>query len=279
MPIKRLCLTLVTSLGAGLACAADPSPESLVIVNDQPINQYHFSAFAKEFGNPQELANNPEAQMKLLNELITTVSLAQSDKAQQTLDTPEVQAALEVQRARILAQAALHQFWRDNPVTDEELLQAYEEMKNEEPDVEYKARHILLKTEDEARAVIEELEGGADFAELAKEKSTGPSGKTGGDLGWFGPGQMVESFSDAVAALEDGAFSKEPVKSQFGWHVILREDSRTSEPPSFESVKGQLTGELRRERAEEFVKEVRAKSEIQVKQPPQPEAGEGGSSS
>lgn len=271
MHVKRLCLALVTSLGTSLALAADPEPKALVEVNDQPVNEYHFSAFAKEYGgNPQELANNPEAQTKLLNELITTVAIAQAAEAEGLAARPDVKAALEVGRARVLAQAGLHNFWRDNPVTDEQLREAYEEqVQSKEPEMEFKARHILLKTEDEARAVIDELKGGADFATLAKEKSTGPSGSSGGDLGWFGPGQMVEAFSEAVAALEDDQFSSEPVETQFGWHVILREDSRTSEPPSFEEIKGQLTAQLRRKRAEEYVTEIRNKSNIEVRTPPE----------
>ena len=102
-----------------------------------------------------------------------------------------------------------------------------------EPPKEFKARHILVETQSEANSIVAELEGGANFAELAKTKSTGPSGPNGGDLGWFSPNQMVQPFSQAVAALEDGAFSKTPVQTQFGWHVILREDSREATPPTF----------------------------------------------
>lgn len=269
MHIKRLSLALVTALGVCQAFAAEQGDQSLVVVNGQPLNQYHYSVFAKEFSrNPQELANNPEAQTQLLNELITTVVIAQSAEADGVANEPGVKEQLEISRARILAQNALHKFWRDNPVSDDELKKAYDELTAKEPDTEYKARHILSKTEDEAKAVIEELKGGADFASLAKEKSTGPSGKNGGDLGWFGSAQMVAPFSEAVAALEDGKFTTAPVKTQFGWHVILREESRSKAPPSFEDAKVKLAADLRRKKAEAFVTELRDKSQIELTKPP-----------
>jgi peptidyl-prolyl cis-trans isomerase C len=269
MHIKRLSLALVTALGVGQAFAADPAPKTLVIVNGQGVNEYHFSMYAKEFiKNPQEFNKNPEAQVKLLNELITTIAIAQSAEAGGLAEQPSVKAQLDISRARILTQNALQQFWRENPVSDDDLKKAYDELTATEAEKEYKARHILLKTEDEAKAVIEELKGGADFASLAKEKSIGPSGKNGGDLGWFGGAQMVAPFSKAVAALEDGKFTTAPVQTQFGWHVILREESRSKAPPSFEDAKTALTANLRRKKAEEFVANIREKSQIEMKEPP-----------
>lgn len=124
-------------------------------------------------------------------------------------------------------------------------------------DEEVSARHILLASEEDARAIIEELKQGADFAELAKEKSTGPSGSNGGDLGYFTKDAMVEPFSVAAFALEPGSFSEEPVQTQFGWHVIKVEDRRAIEPPSFEQMRPQLAQDMTREILTEAVEGLR----------------------
>ena len=113
-----------------------------------------------------------------------------------------------------------------------------------EPETEFSASHILVETEEEAKELVTLLEGDADFAELAKEKSTGPSGPSGGSLGWFGKGAMVPEFEQAVVALEDGAVS-EPVQTQFGWHVIKRNESRIKEAPALDDVRDEIERELR----------------------------------
>ncbi|RLJ52062.1 peptidyl-prolyl cis-trans isomerase C [Litoreibacter meonggei] len=113
-----------------------------------------------------------------------------------------------------------------------------------EPEMEFSASHILVETEEEAKELIAQLSGDADFAELAKEKSTGPSGPSGGSLGWFGKGAMVPAFEEAVVAMEDGAVS-EPVQTQFGWHVIKRNESRVKEAPALGTVRDEIERELR----------------------------------
>jgi peptidyl-prolyl cis-trans isomerase C len=124
--------------------------------------------------------------------------------------------------------------------------------------MEFKARHILVESQGEANDLIAQLDDGADFAELAKEKSTGPSGPSGGDLGWFPPDRMVPSFSAAVQGLDNGAYTKEPVQTQFGWHVILREDSRESVPPPFESVRDALKQQVEGQKLQEYIESLRS---------------------
>ena len=126
-------------------------------------------------------------------------------------------------------------------VTDAEVRARYDqEIANTPPVNEVHARHILVKTKEEAEAIIKQLDGGADFEKLANEQTSDPSGKSsGGDLGWFGPGQMVPEFDKAAFALEVGKYTKEPVQTQFGWHVIKVEDKRAKQPPAFDEVKDQ----------------------------------------
>ena len=129
---------------------------------------------------------------------------------------------------------------------------------------EYNARHVLVETREEAVVVIESLDNGADFSEVAMEKSTGPSGKTGGKLGWFAPGQMVKPFSDATAALETGTYTKEPVETQFGWHVIMLDEVRDITPPPFDDVKERLKMLLANQKLQVHIQEMRASADIQI---------------
>ncbi|RYH09891.1 peptidylprolyl isomerase [Tropicimonas sp. IMCC6043] len=147
-------------------------------------------------------------------------------------------------------------------VTPEALQAAYEaRFADAEPSLEYNAAHILVATEEEAQALVAELEGGADFAELAKEKSTGPSGPNGGDLGWFGTGMMVPEFEQAVIALEPGQVSA-PVQTQFGWHVIKLNETRAAEAPPLEEVRDELAGELEAAAIDKALDDVMAEAEV-----------------
>ncbi|MBU0653891.1 MAG: peptidylprolyl isomerase [Gammaproteobacteria bacterium] len=151
--------------------------------------------------------------------------------------------------------------------SDDELKKAYEERTSGDNKLEYKARHILMKTKEEAEAIIKELEGGVDFADLAKKKSTGPSGPTGGDLGWFKPDAMVKPFSTAVAQMEPGTISKEPVQTQFGWHVIKLEERREVKQPEFDALKPQLERQHEQKKMLEYMDELRAKADVKVTLP------------
>ena len=203
-------------------------------------------------------AQATEQEAALVREELTDIYLLSNDPRAKVLkESPRMQAQLELQTRAILAQAVATDFVTNNPATDEEMQALYAEQIKLAPPLEYKARHILLETQGEAIAVISELEGGSDFAELAKEKSTGPSGPSGGDLGWFPPEQMVGEFSAAVVALGDGEFTKIPVQTQFGWHVILREDSRESPPPPYDSVTDVLKQQVEQQKLRDFIAGLR----------------------
>ena len=153
----------------------------------------------------------------------------------------------------------------DERLTDERIDAAYQEfVAAAESAGEVRARHILLETPEDAEAVIVELEAGADFADLARERSIGPSGPGGGDLGWFSQRDMVAAFAEAAFALGVGEFSTEPVETQFGWHVILVEDRRNEEAPTFEAIQDELLDGLRDEIAEEIMSELRDGADIVI---------------
>lgn len=150
----------------------------------------------------------------------------------------------------------------DAAMTDEALQEAYDRLYGAvDPETEYNASHILVETEEEAAALVTELEGGADFAELAKEKSTGPSGPRGGELGWFGKGAMVAPFEEAVVAMEAGAISA-PVQTQFGWHVIKLNETRIKDAPTLEEVRGNLEADIQAAVVQERIDELTEGAEI-----------------
>jgi len=193
-----------------------------------------------------------------IEQLTDIYLLTTQPRAEELAASPRTKAQIELQKRGILAQAVATDFLQGNQASEDEILKEYNEQIKMSPPVEYKARHILVETQSEAIDLIKELDGGADFAELAKDKSTGPSGPNGGDLGWFGPNQMVAPFSQAVAALDDGAYSKTPVQTQFGWHVILREDSRESTPPTLESVRDVVKQRIEQQKLQDYIAQLRA---------------------
>lgn len=155
----------------------------------------------------------------------------------------------------------------DEAVTEEALRAAYEAQYGDaEPTREYNASHILVETEEEAQQLVQEARGGADFAELAREHSTGPSGPQGGDLGWFEPGAMVQPFAEAVTALEPGEIS-DPVQTQFGWHVIKLDDTRLSEGPAFEDVRQELQAQVQQQAIQDRLAALEQEADITRPEP------------
>jgi peptidyl-prolyl cis-trans isomerase C len=257
-------LLSTSTLIADEAVEPNPAPQTLVMIDDFALTDVHFALFASQTGrNPSDAAG----QIGLLNELVNHFMVANSAEGRALAKDPDVVAALEVARARLLAQTFVRAQIEANPVDAAELQSLYEQRYASASGMEYKARHILLDDEAAAQAVIAELDGGADFAELAKARSTGPSGSAGGDLGWFEPGQMVAPFADATSKLENGRYSATPVKTQFGWHVILREDSREVAPPALEEVEDELTQSLHQQRVAAAITRIREATRIEVQSP------------
>lgn len=261
MTIRKLCGVLALCMPLIANAETEQKPTTLVMVDDFAVTNMHFAVFSAQ--NPGN-ADNPKKQIALLNELVNTYMVANSPEGKALADNPEIAAALSVSRARLIAQAVIHDYLDNAEISQDALQALYEKEYGNTPGVELKARHILLETEDEAKAVIAELDKGGDFAKLAKEKSTGPSSSVGGDLGWFEPGQMVGAFSEALLKMQNGSYSKAPVKTQFGWHVILREDSRDVPAPSLDTVRAELEKKLRTQSLSEFVRGIQDNTKIEV---------------
>ena len=194
----------------------------------------------------------------IMEQLIQQEALSQADTAR---ETRRARLSLDNERRALLAAEAITAA-AETAVTQEAVQAAYEaDYLNAAQAMEYNASHILVDTEEEAAALVTELEGGADFAELTKAKSTGPSGSNGGELGWFGAGMMVPEFQAAVEALEVGAISA-PTKTQFGWHVIKLNDSRSKEAPALDDVRSEIEAKIQQEVVGAYIEDLVAKSEV-----------------
>lgn len=252
----------------------------VAIVNGEKISGQQFSIFYQDLLKRQrgQVKDPAQSQSVAFSEMMKLYALAQEAEKQGLADRPDVEDALLVQKKQFLARMAMLNFLNDFKVDEAEVQKLYEEKVAATPKKEYKARHILVGAEDDAKAVIKELEGGADFAELAKQKSTGPSGPRGGDLGWFAATQMVPPFAEATAAMEVGTYSKEPVKTQFGWHVIKLEDTREAEAPKLETLRAELENRIKQDALRNYVTGIAEAAKIEVNDKyaakKEPEAGE-----
>ena len=254
-------LALATSIV--LSHAQDAS-SVVAKVGDREITNADLDQAVQRLGQQFASVPPPQRRARILDALIDFTVLAQKAEADGLDKTDEVQRTLQYLRMQ-----ALHNAWFTSKVepkiTDADVKAKYDEqVAAATPEQEVHARHILVKTEEEARAIIKELDGGADFVTLAKDKSTGPSGPKGGDLGFFGKGRMVPEFEKAAFTMKPGEYTKEPVKTQFGFHVLKVEASRDVPLPTFEASKAQIRQLLLSQAYTNEIKSGRESQKIEV---------------
>jgi peptidyl-prolyl cis-trans isomerase C len=259
------------------AAAVAPAPAPAVketaeaTVNGFAISKNRVDMIAKQ-GASAGQPETPESRKSIIDKL-TMQTLVAQEAIKKGLDKlPEVNEQIEVIRQSVLANAYVQDFIKNNPVSDEALKAEYERIKATITGSEYKARHILVEKESEAKDIIAKLkkDTGA-FAKLATEKSKDAASKVrGGDLGWFDLNGMVPEFGAAVSKLQKGQFTQEPVKTQYGYHVILLDDSRPIEAPPFEEVKPQLSQQLQQQNLKKQLDDLKAKAKIEIAGAPAP---------
>ncbi len=260
--IVSLGLSMLLGCTQGQRATTDPlGEERVAAIDGEPIQTVLFNVYVRARAQKEVELLTDEEYDGLIQELIEFRLLARAADAQ-GLSDEEVTAQLEIQRLQALSRVAASHYLEENPATEAELQLAYEENLSQMTGPQYKARHIHLNTEVEAQTVIEELQQGADFQELARTRSTGPSGPNGGDLDWFTPDSMVAPFAEAVSAMEVGTFSEEPVSTQFGWHVILLEDSDDQPPPGLDAVRDEITSFVEQEKIREYLGSLQEAAEI-----------------
>ena len=261
--------TLSTSLllTAFLSTPVFAEGEAVVAtVNGKAITSETFSWYGqKRIGVP--IGDSfPEAKKKELLEELVNRELIYQDAVKNGLDRDEfVLLQIQEQTENILTRFQINKLLEENPPSDAMLQEIYQKQIVEPASKEYHARHILLREQDDAKNVILALNKGADFEKLASEKSVGPSGKEGGDLGWFSPNQMAKSFSDAVEKLKPGEYTKRAVQTRFGWHVIKLEEARKVEPPPYKTVEAQVLKVAQNKIINDYIEALKAKASISIK--------------
>ena len=267
--MKFLCYAfsfLLVNIVAQPLIARDVSrPVDPVIASVNGISIYRSDLDIARTRLPEQYRNMPMKDLfqPLLNRLIRSTLLATVARAQKLDRTPKHKRALALAQARLLEQALLEREIAKN-VTKEKVRARYKNTIGKFPaKEEIRARHILVETRQEALKIIKELIAGANFSQLAKERSTGPSKNRGGDLNYFGRGQMVPQFEVAAFGLGKGEFTKKPVQTQFGWHIIKLEDKRISKPPSFEEIRAKIQRDMAGEVVSKFVTGIIKRANIQ----------------
>jgi len=251
-------------LAAALVCAALPALAKdqavAATVNGKPIYEEQVAEYTNGPGKPD--------RKKVIDELVKQELVYQDALAQGLDKKPDVKRELEELRKRVLMTAAVQAAVGKSPITEEELKAEYDARQAQLAHKEYKARHILVDSEDKAKSLIKELDDGAKFADLATKNTKDPgSSKSGGDLGWFPAEQMVPPFASALQTLQKNEYTKSPVQTQFGWHVILLEDTRDVPAPAYADIKERLRNVVQQKRVNQYLDKLKGKAKVDIKKP------------
>ena len=281
MRMQRFPIVLVAALGLLSACTrpagdaakpaagkADATAKATTVVatvNGKAIDSEMLNVFVLAVSS-----NNPAAEVtaeqkkQMLEQLINMTLAAQAGEKEGLENDAAVKARMQLLKTQLLAEAATEKYMKAHPVSESETKAEYDTQVANMPK-EYKARHILVESKEKADEIIKQLAAGGDFAKIAgKESKDAGSGKNGGDLGWFTAQSMVKPFADAVAGMEKGQTTPQPVQSEFGWHVINLEDVRTPAAPAYEEVKQQVEVLSQRKKLQAYLDELRKTAKIQI---------------
>lgn len=248
-------------IGAMMTTSAMAAGSTFVTVNGVAIPQSLADIFIAE-QKVQGAPDSPELKKAVREELIRRELLIQEAKKAGLDKKPEVAAQAEAARQAFFVRAYVQDYVKKNPISDAQLKTQYEAIKTQLGNTEYKTRHILVKNEDDAKAIIANLKKGAKFEELAKQSIDPGSKDNGGDLGWASAGNFVKPFSDGLTSLSKGKYTEIPVKTEFGYHVILLEDSRPLSVPPFEEIKPRLLQQAQSQEINKLVDGLRAKAKV-----------------
>lgn len=251
--------TIVAS--ALIAAGGIAAAQNIAVVNGKPISRAKADLFIQELVK-QGQQDTPQLQAMVRQELVDREILVQEAERRGLSGKPEVRFQLDNSRQQVLINALVQDELKKSAISDADVKAEYDRLTSGDAGKEYRARHILVEKEDEAKAIIEQLKKGAKFEQLAKQSKDPGSAANGGDLDWASANSFVEPFSKAMVALQKGKFTETPVQTQFGWHVIRLDDTRQSKAPAFEEVKEQLAESMRRRKLQDFQQALKAKAKI-----------------
>jgi peptidyl-prolyl cis-trans isomerase C len=260
LPALRHALAVVAVLAAGAATA-----QNIAIVNGKPVPKARVDTLIQQAEKAGQ-AVSPEMQQQARDQVVLREIFTQEAERRGLQTSADYRGQMELARQSILIRGLFEDFRAKNPITDEAAKAEYDKFKAQAAGTEYRARHILVESEDEAKALIAQIKAGASFEELAKKASKDPgSGANGGDLDFAKPDAYVKEFSEAMTQLKKGEMTQTPVKSQFGYHIIRLDDTRQAEFPDFEAVKAQIKQRLEQVKLQEFQESLRAKAKTDYK--------------
>lgn len=261
--LSLVCLVALAGCAQKAQAPAEGKADNVATVDGQPISRNTFNQYVKGVaGKPAEDLTD-EQRGELLDNLVRAAVVATASEAGGVAGRDETRAALELSRLSILNQAASQDYLKDRKPSDEELRAEYDLQVSEMDQQQFRASHILVATEEQAKELTARLQGGGDFARLAREFSTDKgSASRGGDLDWFSPGSMTPPFAEAVRKLKKGETTAAPVKTDFGWHIIRVTDTRETQPPPFESVKDRLVQIVENKKFKAYVDGLVAKAKV-----------------
>ena len=259
--MKKVLLTALAAATIGLALPV--AAQNVAIVNGKPVPKERVDMLQAQLtkaGRPV----SPEMQGQLKDEVITREIFMQEAQKRGLDGSDDFKSQMELARQTILIRELFADYQKQNPVTDAEVKAEYDKFAAANSGKEYKARHILVEKEDEAKKIIADLKKGSKFEDLAKKMSKDPgSGKNGGDLDWANPSSYVPEFAEAMIKLKKGETTPAPVKSQFGWHVIRVDDIREAQLPKLEEVKPQITQQLQQQKLAQFQESLRKAAKVE----------------
>ena len=254
----------LSALAAAALIVAAPwaAAQNVAVVNGKAVPTARVEALAQQVaasGRPVD--DTVRAQLK--EEVVLREIFVQEAQKRGIAATPEYKTQMELARQTILIRALFADYQKKNPVSDAEVQAEYDKFAAANGGKEYRARHILVEKEDEAKAIIASLKGGAKFEDIAKKQSKDPgSGANGGDLDWAAAGSYVAEFSEAMVKLDKGQMTQEPVKSQFGWHIIRVDDVRQAQLPKLEEIKPQIAQQMQQQKLMAFQQSLREKATV-----------------
>jgi peptidyl-prolyl cis-trans isomerase C len=265
-------LAVLSVVGLVTACSkpdtstvgGDPlGPTQVATINGQrvPESVFRLQTLAAARKNADDLT--PDERKAVLNDLVGLYLLGDEARAQGLFSERAIAAQIELARIQLEARLMATRFLEKNQATDDEMKTVYDQNLPRLGGLQqFKAKNILVNTKEEADVVIKQLQQGRKFADLAKERANGPTGPNGGDLGWFTAETMVQPVVEATRAMKVGTFSTEPIKSEFGYHVLLLEDERTQDAPSFDSMRNDLKTAVERDKLQKHIQELIAGAKV-----------------
>lgn len=262
-PSRRLPLALV--LASCLVTAGAAQAQNIALVNGKAVPKARADALLAQ-ATKQGQQKTPELEQQVRDEVVLREMFMQEAEKRGLAATADYKAQMELARQSILIRELFNEYQKVNPVTDFEVKAEYDKFKGQAAGTEYRASHILVEKEDDAKALIAQIKGGASFADVAKKNSKDPgSAEKGGDLDFANPGSYVPEFSQALVGLKKGEMTETPVKSQFGYHIIRLDDTREAQFPPLEEVRGQIQQRLGQQKMAKFRDDIRAKSKTDYK--------------